>query len=664
MSNTIFRLFGEIAIRNDKANKAISNTNSMASKLQKGMQTAFTNVGKAAVTCGKVVASGLAVGAAAMGALMKATIGEYANYEQLVGGVETLFGAGGKSLEEYAESVGKSVEEASGEYEKLMAAQDAVFKNANKAHKTAGLSANAYMETVTSFSASLINSLGGDTAAAAEMANIAIEDMADNANTFGMDITRIQDAYKNFARGQFQLLDNLSLGYNGSQEEMARLINDSGVMGKNFIATAENVKDISFAKIIEAIHVVQTEMGIAGKTSEEASKTISGSFSTFKATWSNLLTGLANEENIEPLIDTFFEAGQTVLRNVGKVIPKIKDNVVDAVRHIGVKVREGMSQTVWPAIQKFAKIHIGIDLPDWETIEGQVSAWAESTLKPALENAKTFFTDIQAGLQSVYNWITENQGVVNAFFVGIAGALLIMNAPIALLIAALALVAANWETIKTAVTNAIAAVGTFFTQTIPQAWKDFITEIQTWIDNNIVAPIQTAINKIKEFLGINDSKTVTVTYKTRIEQTADAIGAGVTESTGSSFLGELARLNSITFTKNPDAPWMPTWNADGAIFRKPTIFNTRLGLQGVGEAGPEAVAPIGALQGYVSSAVRSEMSRMDAAIDRLAGIMQQVAANTAAGTTITMDGRVVAGQIATHIDAALGTLTNRKGRRN
>ena len=162
----------------------------------------------------KVVGAALAAAAAGAVALGKAAIEQYADYEQLVGGVETLFGAGGKSLEDYAKSVGMTVEEARGKYNDLMVAQDYVLKDAADAYKTAGMSANEYMENVTSFSASLISSLGGDTVAAAEYANRAMVSMSDNANKMGTDIESIQNAYQGFAKQNYTMLDNLKLGRN------------------------------------------------------------------------------------------------------------------------------------------------------------------------------------------------------------------------------------------------------------------------------------------------------------------------------------------------------------------------------------------------------------------------------------------------------------------
>ncbi len=186
-------------------------------------------------------------------AITKNAVEQYADYEQLVGGVETLFGAGGQSLGEYAKSVGKTTQDAQKEYDSLMKAQETVLKNADNAYKTAGLSANEYMETVTGFSAALISSLDGDTEAAAKKADMAITDMADNANKMGSDISSIQNAYQGFAKQNYTMLDNLKLGYGGTKEEMQRLLdNATKLSGVEY--------DISsYADIVDAIHIVQTD---------------------------------------------------------------------------------------------------------------------------------------------------------------------------------------------------------------------------------------------------------------------------------------------------------------------------------------------------------------------------------------------------------------------
>lgn len=244
-------------------------------------------------TAAKVGAAALGAAATGIAALTKSSIDQYAEYEQLVGGVETLFGQ----------------------------ASDTVMQYAQNAFQTAGMSANEYMETVTSFSASLLQGLGGNTAAAAEIANQALTDMSDNANKMGTDISMIQNAYQGFAKQNYTMLDNLKLGYGGTQAEMARLINDSGVLGDTFVATAENVNEVSFDKIIEAIHVVQTNMGITGTTAAEAASTIQGSVASAKAAWTNLMTGIADENaDLDTLISQFVTSAETA---AGNIIPRV-----------------------------------------------------------------------------------------------------------------------------------------------------------------------------------------------------------------------------------------------------------------------------------------------------------------------------------------------------
>ena len=272
----LFELFVKIGV-DDQASKNLS---TLSSKLGNGLKTA-AKIGTAAV------------GAAAAGitALTTAAVNNYAEYEQLVGGVETLFKQSSDVVQQYAAN----------------------------AYKTAGMSANDYMETVTSFSASLLQSLDGDTVAAAEYADRAITDMADNANKMGTDIEMIQNAYQGFAKQNYTMLDNLKLGYGGTKEEMERLLAD-----------AEKISGIeydisSYADITEAIHVVQTEMGITGTTAEEAASTIQGSLSTMKGAWANLLTGLADENaDFEALMDNFVESVVTVGENL---MPRIEKTI-------------------------------------------------------------------------------------------------------------------------------------------------------------------------------------------------------------------------------------------------------------------------------------------------------------------------------------------------
>ncbi|MGO5414129.1 hypothetical protein [Slackia isoflavoniconvertens] len=209
----IFELFGKIGINNKEANRAIDETTGKAEGAHGKLSDIFGKIGQVAVKAGKVMATGLAIGVTALSTLTGVAVKHYAEYEQLVGGVETLFGAGGKSLEEYAASIGQSVEEARGKFDQLNSAQSEVMNNAKNAYKTAGLSANQYMETATSFSASLIQSVGGDTQKAAKLADQTIVDMSDNANKMGTSMEAIQNAYNGFSKQNYTMLDNLKLGY-------------------------------------------------------------------------------------------------------------------------------------------------------------------------------------------------------------------------------------------------------------------------------------------------------------------------------------------------------------------------------------------------------------------------------------------------------------------
>ena len=250
-------------------------------------QKVLGKIGSAVNTA--VKASAAAVGAASAGvaALGTACINAYADYEQLVGGVETLFKDSAETIHSFADN----------------------------AYKTAGLSANEYMETVTSFSASLLQSLDGDTEKAAAAADLAITDMADNANKMGTAMESIQYAYQGFAKQNYTMLDNLKLGYGGTKEEMQRLLAD-----------AEKLSGVkydlsSYADIVEAIHVIQTEMGITGTTAKEASTTIQGSVASMKAAWANLMVGMADDtQNFDMLLSNFIESIGTVADNL---LPRI-----------------------------------------------------------------------------------------------------------------------------------------------------------------------------------------------------------------------------------------------------------------------------------------------------------------------------------------------------
>lgn len=301
----LFKLLGTIEIDNKNANKSLDETSQKGEQAKGRLSKAFTSIGSAAVKFGKTVAVGMVAAGTAVAGLVTKSVQSYAEYEQLVGGVETLFKTSADKVQEYA----------------------------NNAYKTAGLSASEYMETVTSFSASLLQSLDNDTAAAAEKANKAITDMADNANKMGTDMSSIQNAYQGFAKSNYTMLDNLKLGYGGTKEEMARLLEDAeAISGIEY--------DISsYADIVDAIHVIQTEMDITGTTAKEAGTTIQGSFASMKGAWQNLLTAMsAKELPVGQYVKTFVDSVSTVADNL---LPRIRialDGVVQLVNQLAPQI--------------------------------------------------------------------------------------------------------------------------------------------------------------------------------------------------------------------------------------------------------------------------------------------------------------------------------------
>lgn len=269
-----------------EAGKKAKNSGDDAEKGSSGWSKLGSVVKGAAVAIG---AAAVAAGAAAI-KLGKDVVTAYADYEQLVGGVDTLFGESSAKVQEYAAN----------------------------AYKTAGLSANDYMETVTSFSASLLQSLGGDTSKAADAADIALTDMSDNANKMGTSLDSIQNAYQGFAKQNYTMLDNLKLGYGGTKTEMERLLADAEKLsGQKYDISSLN-------DVYSAIHVVQTEMGITGTTSKEASDTIGGSILSMKSAIGNLITGLGDSNaNIDMLIGNVMESFQNVAKNITPIVQNI-----------------------------------------------------------------------------------------------------------------------------------------------------------------------------------------------------------------------------------------------------------------------------------------------------------------------------------------------------
>lgn len=279
----------------------------------------------------KVVAGGVAAAAAGVAAVTKASLDGYSAYEQAVGGVKKLYGNMGQTLEEYAASVGQTTDQARAKWQALGNAQATMLKQAQGAFATCGMSANAYMEQATSFSAALINSLGGDTEKAAAQTQKAMVAMADNVNTFGTSMQDVQNAYQGFAKQNYTMLDNLKLGYGGTQSEMQRLIDDANEYGKS-IGKAGDLSIDSFSDIVDAIDLVQQKQQIAGTTSREAATTIEGSVGMMKAAWENWLTSLGAEDwDVSETTSALAESLEAVASNV---LPRVSEIVTTAIEEL------------------------------------------------------------------------------------------------------------------------------------------------------------------------------------------------------------------------------------------------------------------------------------------------------------------------------------------
>lgn len=317
------------------------------------------------------VAAVAAVGTATV-AIGKTALDAYSNYEQLVGGIDTLFKASSGKMQQYAA----------------------------KAYQTAGVSANRYMEISTSFAAALISSLGGNTEAAADMANTAITDMSDNANKMGTSLETVQEAYMSLSRGNYEMLDSLKLGYGGTKSELQRLLADA----EKFSAAQGKVRDFSvdsYSDIVEAIHIVQDEMGITGTTAEEAATTIEGSVNMAKAAWDNWLAGLGNEDaDMEGLTDQLVQsvviAGKNIIPRVGQIMTTLGQTVADYAPGVGLYLRNALINVLPEAVQgPMRDAFAGVD-----KVVGKLESVFNDNLKPAADAADIVFSAISSGVKT------------------------------------------------------------------------------------------------------------------------------------------------------------------------------------------------------------------------------------------------------------------------
>ena len=344
----------------------MENATGKSKKELKEMKNGFDDAGQGAIKFGdllkaNVLGDFITSGLKAMGSAIrqvgttllsvgKDALDSYADYEQLVGGVETLFKDNANTVEDYA----------------------------NNAYKTAGLSANDYMETITGFSASLLQSLNGDTAKVAEVGNMAVTDMADNANKMGTDMSLIQNAYQGFAKQNYTMLDNLKLGYGGTKEEMQRLLTDAQkVTGVKY--DISNLNDV-----YQAIHVIQNELGIVGTTEHEASTTIQGSVASMKSAWQNMLTGISTGDigNIGNLVNNLVDSVMTASINILPRVQEIANGITAVLPEIISKINENLPTVLDSGVQILNTLMQGIitNLPAVMESANQIISTLASTL--------------------------------------------------------------------------------------------------------------------------------------------------------------------------------------------------------------------------------------------------------------------------------------------
>lgn len=462
----LFNLAAKLSLNSSEFDKGINDAKSGMSKLgdslKKGLSTA-AKAGTAAITA----ASG------AVAALVKNSVKAYGDYEQLVGGVETLFGAGGMGMAQYAQSVGKSIGEIEDQYNSLMEAQNTVLENASNAYKTAGMSANQYMETAIGFSGALLKSLGGDTVKAAELTDTAISDMADQANKYGKTVEEISATYTSLARGNTQTLDNLFGGmFAGTKAGLQDMLTYAENYRKSLGETVHYSTD-NYADILAAIHDVSEATGVYGTTANEAAGTIQGSIGMLKASWENLVTGFGNKDtDLGALIDEVVESAETALGNLAPVVERTIKSAAKAIRKLAPEIGKKLPGLITDLLPDL--LSAGAEL-----LKGIGQGLIEAA--PALlETAKT-----------LVNTTLDNLGIgdtVREFFDKISGP-----------------VSESWEKIKTSVTDAFERIKEAISP-VTDAISEYLTSGQAMEDttnfiSTAVELLADGISKVADFIA-------------------------------------------------------------------------------------------------------------------------------------------------------------------
>lgn len=439
---------------------------------------------------GAAVAATAAIGAAATGIanLTKAAVSSYADYEQLVGGVETLFD-NTENLQRFKESladVGYTAEEIEAELANYKDPIEVVMENAANAYKTAGLSANEYMETVTGMAAAL-NQSTGDLAVSADYANMAITDMADNANKMGSSMESIQTAYAGFSKQNYTMLDNLKLGYGGTKEEMERLLKDA----QEFSGVEYDIS--SYADIVEAIHVVQTEMGITGTTAAEASKTISGSVGAMKASWTNFMTALANPDA---------DIGAMSEQLVASIVT-VKDNIMPVIQQVLASIAEAIPIIV-PMIAEMLPVVINELLPGLLDMAVQI---INILLNSFMENLPIIVTAIVDMVDLLANTLIDNMPIILSAIITVIGAIIERLPEILSAVwEAFVQILDSWGILDffEGIWNGIVEVFSVVVDWFKNLWEDIkeiFRVVADWLDENVIQPILTFLQPLFDFIS-------------------------------------------------------------------------------------------------------------------------------------------------------------------
>ena len=413
---------------------------------------------------GKIIGDFASKAISTVGSLAKSTVknafDNFAEYEQLIGGVDTLFKTSSRKVQEYA----------------------------SKAYITAGVSANDYMETVTSFSASLLQSLGNDTSKAADVADMAMVDMSDNVNKMGSTMESVQNAYRGFAKQNYTMLDNLKLGYGGTKTEMQRLLKDA----QKLTGQKYDIKNLS--DVYEAIHAIQEEMGIAGTTQKEAMTTVSGSMNAAKAAWQDVLTSIGSGKNIKKSIKNFASTAKIALKNAAPVVRNAVEGLFSAAKDLAPEVLNILNE-----------VGRGIFGKDWDiTINWIQNAWndVKTAFNTAVEWVGNAYNVTVEWIQNAWNTVSgafndAKEWVNNAYNVTVEW---VNNA---------------WNTVSDAFTSAGEWVNKTFDATInwvQTAWEDVssaIAEVGKGVWDNTVNFTLGIVQGVNEFIA-KISKPITV----------------------------------------------------------------------------------------------------------------------------------------------------------